>query len=121
GPCGVRPQVPGLSENIRVRSILGRFLEHSRVYWFQDENQEELYLSSADWMERNLFKRVEACFPIRDKVLIKRIREELEIALADNCQAWELDSDGQYQHCEPAEGEQRLSSQEQMMGKYSVR
>lgn len=119
GPCGVRPQVPGLSENITVRSILGRFLEHARVYLFQDEDQTDLYLSSADWMERNLLRRVEACFPITDKKLGERIIEELDIALADNCQAWELDSDGKYQRCAPASDEERLASQEALLTRYA--
>ena len=97
GICCLRPGVPGLSENIRVRSIIGRFLEHTRVYWFQNNGDEEVYCSSADWMERNFFRRVEVAFPIADKTLRNRvIRESLRQSLADNTQAWELLPDGVY-------------------------
>lgn len=97
GICCLRPGVPGLSENIRVRSIIGRFLEHTRVYWFQNNGDEEVYCASADWMERNFFRRVEVAFPIADKTLRNRvIKESLRMYLADNTQAWELLPDGVY-------------------------
>lgn len=90
--CCLRPQVKELSENIRVRSIVGRFLEHTRVYYFHHDGDIKLYCSSADWMGRNLFSRVESCFPIEDKKLRKQIIENgLMIYLADNVRAWELD------------------------------
>ena len=91
------PGGKGVSENIRVRSIVGRFLEHMRVYCFGVDDEREVYLSSADWMDRNLFRRVEACFPVRDVVLAKRVyREAITNYLNDNTQAWELTSDGSY-------------------------
>ena len=97
GVCALRPGVKNLSENISVRSIIGRFLEHTRVYWFQNNGDEEVYCSSADWMERNFFRRVEVAFPIADKTLRNRvIRESLRQSLADNTQAWELLPDGVY-------------------------
>lgn len=111
GPCGLRPGVPGLSDNIRVRSIVGRFLEHARVYCFEYGDQLDLYLSSADFMERNFFKRVEVCFPIKSKTLQKRILKDLEIALADNYQAWELGSDGEYRRCTPGQDEAKIFQQ----------
>ncbi|MCK9540149.1 polyphosphate kinase 1 [Dokdonella sp.] len=97
GACTLRPGVPGVSDHIRVRSIVGRFLEHSRVYWFQNDATPEIYCASADWMERNLLRRIETCFPIRDPELARRVFEEtLENYLADNMQAWRLDADGSY-------------------------
>jgi polyphosphate kinase len=90
--------VPGVSENIRVRSIVGRFLEHSRVYWFANAGAPEIYCSSADWMERNLLRRIEVCFPICDEVLAKRVYDEaLQNYLDDNAQAWILHADGHYE------------------------
>jgi polyphosphate kinase len=97
GICTLRPGVPGLSENIHVRSIVGRFLEHSRIYYFLNSGREEFYCSSADWMDRNLFHRNESCFSVRQKHLKDRIRQDLELFLADNCQSWILHSDGSYQ------------------------
>jgi polyphosphate kinase len=95
--------VPGVSDNIRVRSIIGRFLEHTRVYWFRNDGEEEVWLASADWMERNFFRRVEVAFPIEDKGLRERvIQEALEFHLADNTQAWALDGDGTYARLKPA-------------------
>jgi len=97
GVCCLRPGVPGLSENIRVRSVIGRFLEHHRIFYFHAGGTEKLYLASADWMERNFFRRIEVCFPVLDPKLKRRvIKEGLRGYLADNCQAWDMDSDGQY-------------------------
>src|SRR5690606_38417040 len=76
GACALRPGVPGISENIRVRSIVGRFLEHSRVYWFGNDGRPELFCASADWLERNLLRRVESCFPILDPALAQRVFDE---------------------------------------------
>ncbi|MDH3432703.1 MAG: polyphosphate kinase 1 [Gammaproteobacteria bacterium] len=112
GICSLRPGVAGLSENIHVRSIVGRFLEHSRVYYFLNDGNEEFYCSSADWMERNLLRRNESCFEIRQKRLTDQIRSDLELFLADNCQAWVLLGDGSYARLTPAEGEARISAQE---------
>lgn len=97
GMCTLRAGVPGLSENIRVRSIVGRFLEHSRVFYFHADGQETVYLSSADWMDRNFFRRVEIAFPIYDKALKKRVIDEaFTCALRDNQLAWQQQPDGTY-------------------------
>lgn len=97
GGCALRPGVPGLSENIRVRSILGQFLEHARIFYFYNDKAEDVRLSSADWMERDFFRRIEVCFPVLDKSLKKRVIEEgLKIYLKDNRDTWEMDSDGSY-------------------------
>jgi polyphosphate kinase len=98
GVCALRPGVPGLSDNIRVRSIIGRFLEHHRIFYFYAEGKENVYLSSADWMDRNFFKRIELAFPILDPKLKKRvITEGLKFYLADNQQGWDMNSHGVYQ------------------------
>ncbi|MBS4020712.1 polyphosphate kinase 1 [Azonexus hydrophilus] len=98
GICMLRPGVPGLSENIRVRSIIGRFLEHHRIMYFHAGGKENIYLSSADWMDRNFFKRIELGFPILDPKLKRRvITEGLKFYLADNQQGWDMNSHGAYQ------------------------
>ena len=112
GICSIRPGVKGLSENIHVRSIVGRFLEHSRVYYFLNDGNEEFYCSSADWMERNLFRRNESCFEIRQKAMKDKLRAHLELFLSDNCQAWVLTPEGNYERQSPAKGEERVSAQE---------
>ena len=118
GACALRPGVPGVSENIRVRSIVGRFLEHSRIYWFGNDGDPELYCASADWLERNLLHRVETCFPILDEDLAKRVfREALQNYLDDNCNAWELDAEGVYHKLTPAEGETPHSAQALLLSK----
>ncbi|MBE7422413.1 MAG: polyphosphate kinase 1 [Zoogloeaceae bacterium] len=97
GACALRPGVEGLSENISVRSIVGRFLEHTRVFYFYADGEMKMYLSSADWMERNFFRRIELCFPVLDAKLKRRIlKEGLLPYLADNAQAWQMDADGRY-------------------------
>ena len=102
GACTLRPGLPGISERIRVRSIVGRFLEHSRVYWFANDGEPELYCASADWMERNLMRRIEVAFPILDPELAARVFEEtLANGLLDNTQAWLLREDGSYVRAEP--------------------
>ncbi|MBW4471112.1 MAG: polyphosphate kinase 1 [Stenomitos rutilans HA7619-LM2] len=115
GMCCLRPQVPGISENIRVISIVGRFLEHSRIFYFHNQGQEEVFIGSADWMTRNLDRRVEAVVPIDDPTVAKDLQEILGILLADNRQAWDLQPDGHYiQRCPPA-GVPEQSSQRILM------
>jgi len=111
GICSLRPGIKGLSENIHVRSIVGRFLEHSRVYYFLNDGSEEFYCSSADWMDRNMFRRNESCFEIRQKAMKEQIRHDLELFLADNCQAWVLKSDDSYERLSPGKNK-RVSAQE---------
>lgn len=114
GQCALRPGVPGVSETIRVRSIVGRFLEHSRVYHFHAAGEALTYCASADWMARNLFRRVEACFPILDPKLRDRVvAEALDGYLADTTQAWELRADGSYVRAgAAAHGAARCAQQE---------
>ena len=116
GICCLRPGIPGLSENIRVRSIIGRFLEHTRIYHFHHGGDELVYCSSADWMERNLFNRVETCFPINDPALKAQILEQgLHIYLRDNSRAWELQPDGHYQRVQPQNGEEHFIAQQSLL------
>ncbi|SNR60533.1 polyphosphate kinase [Methylobacillus rhizosphaerae] len=97
GVCALRPGIPGVSENIRVRSIVGRFLEHTRIFYFYDNGAEHIHLSSADWMYRNFFRRIEICFPLLDAKAKRRVfKEGLEPYLKDNTNAWEMQQDGSY-------------------------
>ncbi|MDR2788243.1 MAG: hypothetical protein LBD06_07775, partial [Candidatus Accumulibacter sp.] len=97
GVCALRPGIEGVSERIRVRSVVGRFLEHHRVFYFYADGKERVLLGSADWMERNFFRRIEVAFPILDRKLKRRvINEGLRVYLADNQQAWEMDANGGY-------------------------
>ena len=101
GICMLKPGLPGISENIRVVSVLGRFLEHSRVFWFHNNGDEQLYISSADWMPRNFFNRVEIAVPLQDEAL-RRVKEEcLDIYLKDNTFAWQLNAEGGYDRLAP--------------------
>jgi polyphosphate kinase len=118
GICCLRPGIKGVSENIQVRSIIGRFLEHTRVFYFHNEGDPHLYCSSADWMQRNLFHRVEACFPIEEK----RPRDQiikfgLMNYLSDNTQAWILQADGSYRHAKPGNAKPR-SAQQVLLDQY---
>ncbi|MGC2520486.1 MAG: polyphosphate kinase 1 [Burkholderiales bacterium] len=114
GVCALRPGIPGLSENIRVRSVIGRFLEHSRIFYFLNGGNADVHLASADWMGRNFFGRIELCFPVLDRKLKQRvIKEGLKPYLADNSQAWEMDADGDY-HLKKSRGLPR-SAQEQLL------
>lgn len=102
GVCCLRPGLKGVSENIEVRSVVGRFLEHARVFYFLNGGQEDVYLASADWMGRNFFNRVETCFPVEDKRLRRRVIEEgLTSLLRDNTHAWLLQSDGTWRRSSP--------------------
>ncbi len=113
GVCALKPGIAGLSENIRVRSVVGRFLEHSRIFYFLNDGAEDVYLASADWMDRNFFRRIELCFPVLDPALKRRvIREGLLPYLEDNCQAWEMNSDGSYERVKPRRGRRRAAQEE---------
>ena len=114
GICALRPGVAGVSDHIRVRSVVGRFLEHSRVYYFLNDGEEELYCSSADWMERNFFRRVEVAFPIGTARHRKRILNDLELYLSDNTQAWELKQDGTYERVS-AGADKPVCAQQQLL------
>ena len=111
GICCLRPGVPGMSDNIRVRSIVGRFLEHTRCYYFHNDGDVELYCSSADWMDRNFFRRIEVMWPIFDASIKQRILGDLDLYLSDNCQAWELQPDGSYVRVSPGHDEEVISAQ----------
>jgi len=115
GVCCLRPGIHGVSERITVRSIIGRFLEHSRVYCFANDGQREIYCGSADWMNRNLFRRVEVAFPVESPELQARVADELAIYLADDTQAWTLGPDGRYSRVEGTLG---VSAQAQLMSLY---
>ena len=112
GACVLRPGIPGVSESIRVRSIIGRLLEHHRIWWFDNDGTPELFCSSADWLERNLLRRVEVAFPILDPGLAQRVLQEgLLDYLADNHDAWLLQPDGQYARVQAGDGEAAYSAQ----------
>jgi len=118
GACALRPGVPGISDHIRVRSILGRFLEHHRVWYFENDGSPDVWLASADWMGRNLFRRVEVAFPVLDPVLRKRVVDEgLKAYLADNCEAWQLDANGCWSRVKPRRGARRRSAQRELLAK----
>jgi polyphosphate kinase len=115
GICCLRPGIPGISDNIQVISIVGRFLEHSRIYYFHNSGKEEVYIGSADWMSRNLSRRVEAIVAIEDVNIAQELQEILGILLSDNCQAWELQSDGSYLQRHPADSQREESAQKIFM------
>jgi len=117
GICCLRPGVEGVSENIRIVSIIGRFLEHTRIYYFQNGENPELFGSSADWMGRNLHHRVESCFPIEDKGLRNQMLDELGLYLSDNCQSWTLTPEGVYIQPDHADGEQRICAQRELINR----
>jgi polyphosphate kinase len=118
GICCLRPGAPGVSEHIRVRSIVGRFLEHSRVYSFENGGAREIYCGSADWMDRNLYRRIEVAFPVEAPELRARVADDLELYLEDDMQAWVLNSDGTYSRA-AAEGEN--SAQKKLLSLYDER
>lgn len=121
GMCCLRPGIPGVSHNIQVRSIIGQLLEHSRVFYFlNSEGDEQLLLSSADWMERNLDKRIETCFPLDNKKMIARVKKELQTYLKDNSHAWVLQSDGSYQKPQANQDQSAVNAQAQLLEKLSI-
>jgi len=115
GMCSLRPGIPGISDNINVTSIVGRFLEHDRVVYFKNDGKAEVFISSADWMERNLYHRVEIATPIENKALQDRIVNELEYYLLDNTQAWKMDADGIYTQATPQDGKEAFIAQEKLL------
>ncbi len=115
GMCCLRPGVPGVSENIRVISIIGRFLEHSRIYYFHNSGDTKIFIGSADWMTRNLDRRVEVITPIEDHEISNDLQEILGIMLADNRQAWDMQSDGSYIQRRPQFGSEDQSTQQILM------
>jgi polyphosphate kinase len=115
GICCLRPGVAGVSENIHVRSIVGRFLEHTRAFYFHNDGDTEVFCASADWMDRNLLKRVETCFPIETPELKQQVISMLKLYLSDNTQAWVHDNTGSYQHVTPASGETFISAQQTLL------
>ncbi|MEM7097405.1 MAG: polyphosphate kinase 1 [Pseudomonadota bacterium] len=118
GICALRPGVKGVSDNIRVLSIVGRFLEHTRVFCFENNGDRKVYLSSADWMARNFFSRVETCFPVENAKLAKRVfHESIDYYLQDNAQAWELGEDGKYTLVKNRQ--RRKAAQELLLAKFS--
>lgn len=115
GMCCLRPGMSGISENIQVRSIIGRFLEHDRVIYFKNDEHPEVFISSADWMERNLYHRVEIAIPVENKSLQDRIITELEYYLLDNTQAWIMDSKGKYTQISPENGKEAFNAQQKFL------
>lgn len=115
GMCCLLPGIKGVSENIRVISIIGRYLEHSRIFYFHNNGQEEVFIGSADWMRRNLDRRVEAVTPIEDPGIVKDLKEILDIMLADNRQAWDLQADGSYIQRRPTDDCPEKSAQKVLM------
>ncbi|ALU88285.1 polyphosphate kinase 1 [Herbaspirillum rubrisubalbicans] len=121
GACALRPGVPGLSDNIKVRSIIGRYLEHSRIYYFRNDLAHDVYLASADWMNRNLFRRIEVAFPVLDKALKKRvISEGLNPYLKDNTNSWLLDVNGVYTLKKPRNKQQCFNAQQHLMSTLGI-
>jgi len=116
GICSLRPGVPGLSENITVRSIVDRLLEHSRIYYFENACRPQVFVASADWLPRNCFRRIETAFPIDDGVLREQIISEiLAVTLADNSKARFLQPDGSYRRAKPNPGEKPRRSQSEFI------
>ena len=121
GVCALRPGVPGLSKTIRVRSVIGRFLEHSRIFHFHADGRDEVWLSSADWMGRNLYRRVEVAFPVRDRRLKARVLSEgIAVHLRDNASAWTMDAEGTYTRRRPR-GPRTIVSQRALLAKLAAK
>ena len=119
GICDLRPGINGVSDNIQVRSIVGRFLEHTRIYYFENAGEPEIFASSADLMERNLFQRVEVCFPLRTKAIQERVIEDLNSYLSDNKQAWILNKDSVYERASIEDTDEPISAQSLLLEKFA--
>jgi polyphosphate kinase len=115
GICCLRPGVPGVSENIRVRSVVGRFLEHSRLFYFRRGGADDIYLGSADWMQRNLNRRIETLFPVEDASLKRKAMQVLDLLLRDNVKARVLTPEGDYRDVRRRPGQNRLDAQERLL------
>jgi polyphosphate kinase len=121
GACILPAQVPGLTDNVRIRSVIGRLLEHTRVFYFRVDGVESVWLSSADWMNRNMLRRVELAWPVTDPQLRQRIVDEcLTAYLHDNRDAWLLEPDGQYRPAQPPNRKRPLSAQQSLLDRYST-
>ncbi|MDX2228540.1 MAG: polyphosphate kinase 1 [Leptolyngbyaceae cyanobacterium bins.349] len=118
GMCCLLPGIPAVSDNIRVVSIVGRYLEHSRIFHFHNDGQEEVYIGSADWMQRNLDRRVEAVTPVEDPACVRELKDILQILLVDNRQAWDLQPDGSYLQRHPTQDNPERSAQVLLMARY---
>ncbi|MEM7304021.1 MAG: polyphosphate kinase 1 [Pseudomonadota bacterium] len=119
GQCCLRPGVKGISENIEVRSIVGRFLEHSRVFYFYNGGRSKLYCSSADWMDRNFFRRVETAWPIEDRLIKKRMLAEMELYFKDTNNAWILQPDGEYIRKKPKKESKAITAQTELLARFA--
>jgi polyphosphate kinase len=122
GLCCLRAGVPGLSGNIRVFSTLGRFLEHSRIYRFENGGNPEFFIGSADWMQRNLNRRMETVIPVSDSQLKQELEQTLQVYENDNCSAWDMKPDGKYVKRRPRKSQKRRAAQEvfiELIGKQS--
>lgn len=120
GICTLKPGVEGISDNIQVRSIIGRFLEHTRVFYFENDGNPEIWCASADLMKRNLLRRVETAFPIESKKLRQRIFEDLQLYLDDNSQAWILSADGRYKRVEGSDNDEKIAVQSRLLEKMAA-
>jgi polyphosphate kinase len=116
GICCLRPGIPGVSDNIQVISVVGRFLEHSRIYYFRNGGDEEIYLGSADLMPRNIDRRVEVLFPLEGSDLIRQVRDEiLAVYLSDTVKGRQMKSDGTYMRRTPSAGKRAMNTQEWLL------
>jgi polyphosphate kinase len=115
GICRLRPGLEGISDTVRVHSVVGRFLEHSRIFYFHNDGDDEFYIGSADWMTRNLDRRVEAVAPVEDPELRAELRHVLEVMLEDNRKRWVMDHDGTYEQLVPGEGEPVRNTHQRLM------
>ena len=119
GICCLRPGVEGVSEKIRVRSIIGRFLEHSRIYYFENGGNPEIYCGSADLMERNLSRRVEILFPLIDQEILDHLKKNLDLMLSDNTLAFNLQQDGSYRRISKKAQDPEINSQIKLLEWYA--
>ncbi|MEN9945994.1 MAG: polyphosphate kinase 1, partial [Pseudomonadota bacterium] len=120
GACALRPQLAGISDNIVVKSVIGRFLEHHRIFYFYDSGNEDVFISSADWMKRNFFKRVETCIPLLNPKIKRRVIDEgLKIYLQDNVNSWIMDAEGNYTQVIPTG--KKIAAQDFLMNKLGAK